>query len=366
MNFFSLLFFACILNGLLLVVFLFSKKYSVNKSNYFLGFFILIITGNLTEQFLAITGYLSSVPHFMAAFVPSFFALGPLYFFYVKTILNNEYQLRALDGIHLLPAIIVFFFILPYYQLPGDYKYEQFISFDVNARTEIDFKIWFHLAFFVQSIIYSSGIIRSLNSQSVKEDRRSDRKVVSALKWLRRFTYLFLFFIICYILTFSYITFQKHYIFEVLRIFTLLTSTFIYLIVYWSFKKSELFNSIETIVPTDKAEYSRLKQNIECYFEKDQLHLDPDLDLYKISKLLNINTQYLSRFINQTYDCSFTQLVNKYRIEEAKKLILDPAKNHLNMLGIAMEAGFMAKNTFTRAFQKHTGMTPSMYKKRAN
>ncbi|NIS38505.1 helix-turn-helix domain-containing protein, partial [Candidatus Saccharibacteria bacterium] len=31
--------------------------------------------------------------------------------------------------------------------------------------------------------------------------------------------------------------------------------------------------------------------------------------------------------------------------------------------GIAMEVGFSTKNTFTRAFKRHTGQTPSDFRK---
>ena len=269
MDFLSLLFFACALNGLLLSGFLFAKKYGSNKSNWFLGFFILIITGNLIEQFVTIAGYLIHVPHIMAAFVPFFFALGPLFYFYVKTLLNNEYAFEKWDWIHFLPVLIVFIFILPYYQLPGDYKYEQFISFDASIREEgVDFKLWFHLAFFIQCMAYAIVIIRTLNQTGIIEDRRISRKVVAAVRWLRRFTYIFLIFIVGYIITFTYITFQHLFLFEVFRVFNLLTSIFIYLIVYWSFRKSDLLNAVDYGLEGDKIEGLDLKQRIEDFFEK--------------------------------------------------------------------------------------------------
>jgi YesN/AraC family two-component response regulator len=79
--------------------------------------------------------------------------------------------------------------------------------------------------------------------------------------------------------------------------------------------------------------------------------------------MLDINTQYLSKYINTEFNCSFTYFVNSYRIELAKKLMLDSKHSHLSLLGIAMEVGFKTKNTFTRAFQKQCDMTPSSYKK---
>ncbi|WP_373493157.1 helix-turn-helix domain-containing protein, partial [Aquiflexum sp.] len=61
----------------------------------------------------------------------------------------------------------------------------------------------------------------------------------------------------------------------------------------------------------------------------------------------------------------FFELVNGYRVEESKNLMMDEKLNHLSMIGIAFEAGFSSKTAFNTAFKKHTGMTPSQFKKEA-
>ena len=50
--------------------------------------------------------------------------------------------------------------------------------------------------------------------------------------------------------------------------------------------------------------------------------------------------------------------INKYRIEEARKRLLDPRKAHLTILAIAYDVGFSSKSpVFNSAFKKHTQMT---------
>lgn len=360
----SLLLFACALNGILLAAFLFSKKYESNRPNYYLGFFILIIDLYLVDQFVTSAGYLKFVPHIMATWVPCFFLLSPLYYFYVRTILNNQFTFQRTDAWHLLPAIVCFILIIPYYLLPGDLKYQRFMSFDVSVpRQGVDFKIWFHLAFFLQCLIYSIYVIRDLNNTGILEDQRMSRKVVAAVRWLRRFSFIFIIFMCAYLITFTYISFQNLFLFEVLRVFSLLTSAFIYSIVYWSFKKSDLLNSVEVPESTTVSSKPEIENQIIEFFEKDKIHFDPKLDLYTISRRLDMNTQYLSKYIGQTFNCNFTYLVNSYRVEEAKRRMRNPEHDHLSLLGIGMEVGFATKNTFTRAFQKHTGMTPSEFRK---
>jgi AraC-like DNA-binding protein len=60
---------------------------------------------------------------------------------------------------------------------------------------------------------------------------------------------------------------------------------------------------------------------------------------------------------------NFMDLLNNYRIEEAKEMLLKPGKNDRSILEIAFEVGFNSKEVFNRCFKKYTGMTPSEFKK---
>lgn len=365
MNFISLLIFTGAVNGILLCLILFSKNYKTHKANYFLGFFTLIITFNLVEHFVTMEGYIIYIPHIMATFVPLFFLLGPLYYFYVKSLIESNFQLEKKHLIHLIPAIVCFVSILPYYLLSGEIKLEQFYSFDVNKRDEYvtDYKIWYHLSMFIQAIIYIIYSIKLINQTVTLTDGRSNKKMIGVLNWLRKFSFVFISFICLYILIHTYITYVDAFIFETLKIYNLIISTFIYIVGYWSINKSELLHHVVSKNEIEKIETLQLKEIITKLFKEDELYLEPELSLYKLSRTLNVNTQYLSKYINNVFNCSFTFLVNSYRISLAKKLIEDPKYDHLNLLGIGIEVGFTTKNTFTRAFQKHTGMTPSQYKK---
>jgi AraC-like DNA-binding protein len=53
--------------------------------------------------------------------------------------------------------------------------------------------------------------------------------------------------------------------------------------------------------------------------------------------------------------------VNRYRVEEMKRLMADPEKRKLTLLALALEAGFNSKAAFNNAFRKQAGTTPSRY-----
>jgi AraC-like DNA-binding protein len=66
--------------------------------------------------------------------------------------------------------------------------------------------------------------------------------------------------------------------------------------------------------------------------------------------------------LNQYKLQSFFDYVNQLRIEEFKKQLLNPDKQHLSLLGLAFECGFNSKAAFNAVFKKQTGTTPSAYR----
>jgi len=98
--------------------------------------------------------------------------------------------------------------------------------------------------------------------------------------------------------------------------------------------------------------------------EKDRIYLNPDLTLTELSKKLGIHSNYLSRLINEKFKISYSDYVNRYRIQEAQKLLSDPSKKNKTVLEILYEVGFYSKSVFNTAFKKFTGETPSSFRKK--
>ena len=96
---------------------------------------------------------------------------------------------------------------------------------------------------------------------------------------------------------------------------------------------------------------------------KKKPYLDPELTLSQLAKDLSISRSQLSQLINDGIGENFYDFVNKYRVEQVKKLMIDPQVKNYNMLGIALEAGFKSKSTFNLIFKRFTGLTPTEYRK---
>lgn len=93
-----------------------------------------------------------------------------------------------------------------------------------------------------------------------------------------------------------------------------------------------------------------------------QDHIDTNLSLKELSKDLDINPSYLSREFSKHFDnLSFGDYIRKQRIDKAIELMATPS---YSLTEIAYLTGFSDQSHFTRIFKKHTGVSPSDYRKK--
>jgi AraC-like DNA-binding protein len=96
----------------------------------------------------------------------------------------------------------------------------------------------------------------------------------------------------------------------------------------------------------------------------ERLYLQSELTLQNIADHLKIPAYQVSQAINEGLNKTFYDLVNGYRVEEAKRLLRDPKSKNNKILAIAFDSGFNSKTTFNTVFKKFTGFTPSEFKER--
>ncbi len=94
---------------------------------------------------------------------------------------------------------------------------------------------------------------------------------------------------------------------------------------------------------------------------KEKPYLNPKISLNKVSLLLEINVNHLSQVINEKTGMNFNDYINKYRINEAKLILLSPQYKKLTIEAIAKMAGFNSKSAFYAAFKKHSGVSPKEF-----
>jgi AraC-like DNA-binding protein len=100
----------------------------------------------------------------------------------------------------------------------------------------------------------------------------------------------------------------------------------------------------------------KLKETIQ-----DQIDTNYSLNLKEISKVIKLNPDYISREFSKYFDSlSFGEYIRKLRVDKAIDYLRTTAYTQIE---IAYLTGFSDQSHFIRVFKKHTGMTPTSYKK---
>ena len=112
--------------------------------------------------------------------------------------------------------------------------------------------------------------------------------------------------------------------------------------------------------PHSQRENEQLMQRICDLMDDQQLYLQQGLKVSDIASALDTNIRYISDCIRAERGCSLTQFVNEYRLEHAKRLLLEHPE--MKISSVAIESGFTNDKAMTRYFKEHTGMTPTEWK----
>jgi AraC-like DNA-binding protein len=111
--------------------------------------------------------------------------------------------------------------------------------------------------------------------------------------------------------------------------------------------------------PLGDAQRARIRRKLEAALSN--LYKRSDLTLGELSEALNESPHYVSQVLSQDLHTSFYDLLNRYRIGEAKRLLREAPDQ--TVLAIAMNVGFNSKSAFHAAFRRCTGTTPGEFRK---
>jgi AraC-like DNA-binding protein len=143
------------------------------------------------------------------------------------------------------------------------------------------------------------------------------------------------------------------------------------ILVVWGLRqKPGLRRNSAGVPPTQSTKYAksaltpemarRIAGKLKRAMEEDQLHSDPNLSLWALSKHVGVSDNYVSQVLNEEIGLNFFDFVNGHRIGDAQNRL---ATTDETILNIAYDTGFNSRSSFYTAFKKNTGQTPTMFRK---
>ena len=108
----------------------------------------------------------------------------------------------------------------------------------------------------------------------------------------------------------------------------------------------------------------RFRNRLLTLMENEQVYRREGLTIRSLAAQLDIPEYRLRRVINQQLGYrNFNTFVNHFRIEEACRILADPAHERMPILNLALDLGFGSLGPFNRAFRARIGQTPTEYRR---
>lgn len=364
-----------IFEAIFLACLIFSQK-EKSLSDNILGGFFLLYGLNFVLSYIEFYNRQNGFP--FPAFIntaPPFILLhGPALWFYIKSLTDQNFKFRPLYVLHFLPFLIMIIELwMHFYTLPAQQR--------IELITNETFTNFLTYRFFVVAIAVSTLGYFYWGLALVRRYKRKIKTYFSHidnidLSWLH---VLLIAALIVYGIVNAVYIIDLFYPVASFGMLQFLSFTFgaVYIVIlgFFGLRQGNLFAvkkinlNLEEAVKSSSVENKQIDKEkkfiskLQDYMNEEKPYLNPDLNIGKLSKELDVTPEYLSKIINTRLNRNFFDFVNRYRVQEFKEQCKQQDNENFTLMGIAYECGFNSKPTFNRVFKNLTGTTPGMYYK---
>ena len=355
---FNLFLIVSAIHGFLFSLFLIKSKGYRKNGVIFLSLMILVIALNNLQSWLLVKD--SIILSYIQ--IPWHFLIAPLFYTFILHYLNIKERF-----FNILKVAIPFFIISIIVQII-------YFTFSKSLNSTVEYQYLYEKYTAIEEVV---SFLTSLSIffycfYIIKHKSDLFKKILSfdSLKWLHNFIILAG---ISYVLWGFALSFKFYLNFENFIVFFYPLRVMTTILIYWlgyelifilkQIKERKNIRNQKIILPRKPViETNEKFKLIESYIVENNRFLDSQLSLDVLAEELQMSTSNLSKIINEYTSHNFNSIINNYRIEFSKKLLLDPSYLHYTITSIALEAGFNSKSTFYIAFKKHTGVTPTRFR----
>jgi AraC-like DNA-binding protein len=321
-------------------------------------------------------------------FVPFPLLIGPFVYLYVRSF-RETITLRKVWPHFVL--FIVFLFV-DYLYLPTlvhKYPPSHEVPGEILLNPASPVRITLRIVRIVQMIVYYVLAERALTSYQKSIHHLFSETSRISLAWVRWLINGYLFLIISLLVLFYFVVRYPEQFDLLIIVNTAIIIPYIYLITFkglaqptlWQKKTDEQKESLEKEIryvaemelkkdrKRDQISYlqhetkiSEIVSRISEAMQNEKLYQQAELTLQNLADRIKTPPYQVSQAINEGMHKNFYDLVNGYRVDEAKRLLLDVKNRNYTILSVGFEAGFNSKTTFNTVFKKFTGLTPTEYR----
>ncbi len=337
-------------------------------SNYLLGIQLISQAVGILNGFSFIQyEFFSNIsPGIFFIGLPFQFLWGPTFYLYVKSAAYTDFKLSIKHIIHFIPFLIILLILsITFFFLSVEEKRTIFSNRDyfiIRYSLFIDIFIRVQVLFY---IILSLSLLRSVR-EKIKERYSSISK--TNYSWIK---FIIAGFTIAYFMSIPFLIYWNlfHHNWQLINFSTILIY-FVYfnIIFFKAWYQPDIFSDVEENVKYKSSKLTKEEANgliikLEEFIEMKKPYLNPDLTLNQLAESIKIQPRILSQIINENYNQNFQDYINRLRVEESKKYLLNPVDKK-TILEILYIVGFNTKSAYNVAFKKTTGLTPTGYKKK--
>lgn len=366
-----LFFFSIGVIGLFSSIIIFTRKKSDFSSSTCISLFVFIHSFFLIHLCLFLSKYNFKIPHSLYLSTSFSFLYGPLIYFYFKRIME-KHRFKTVDLFHLLPSVLLFVYLIPIYLKSEDEKLYLLYNRDEILHTLLEIIVFLKI---ISLVVYAYLIIKIYNKKPENFRMIIDREKALFFKfkkWQRNLITLYTLYVIFYIFyAISLVNIITENVLLYPQIFSmcviiLYIATITYVqpdflskkILFYQFKFKYLNSGL-----TDSFSIE-LKDQLISLFQNDKVYRESNLSLNDIAEKLGTTRHNISQVINEHFGMSFFNFINKYRIDEAIRILDNDTHRTYNMIDVAYDVGFNNKVTFNKAFKNIVQMTPTEYLKK--
>jgi AraC-like DNA-binding protein len=317
-------------------------------ANRVLAVLLLTIGAQITISQLTRSEYIASFPHLIRVQHPLDFAPGVLLYLYVRVSVERR-RLQRRDLVHFIPAAVCAAYLLPYYVQPGAFKLA-----DLDSAA---FTTWYYVRSALAIVIGGCYVIAAV-TLALKNRAGDPQLQFLSFAFLGVLAVALCRFVLDLLLP-SYMPLTGWFL-------PVMGAAILYVMAYLGLRDPATSAGNARKYEQSSLTYDRAEAGLQRLLkalEEEKIYLDADITLQSVARRLAIPAPHVSQIVNERLNQTFSDLINRYRVEEVKRRLIDPACQHYSLLAIAEEAGFRSKSSFNAIFKKHTQMTPSEYRK---